>query len=65
MTDDAPVRPTEPLPWHSRAYADLRAREAAGRLPQTLLLSAPTGTGLAHFADVITARLLCMAQTAD
>lgn len=65
MTDDAPVRPTEPLPWHRRAYDDLRTREAAGRLPQTLLLSAPSGTGLAHFADVVTARLLCMAQTAD
>lgn len=48
-----------PLPWHEAALAGLAGEAAADRLPQTLLLCAPTGTGLATFADALTAWLLC------
>lgn len=55
--DNAP--PIVPLPWHEAALASLQAEVSAGHLPQTMLLCAPTGTGLAAFADVLTAWLLC------
>lgn len=60
---ELPSPPLEPLPWHTDALAGMQAEARADRLPQTLLLCAPTGTGLTHFADVFTAWLLCDRQT--
>lgn len=57
--------PLAPLPWHAGALASLQAEARADRLPQTLLLCAPTGTGLSHFADVFTAWLFCERRGED
>lgn len=61
--EELPPPPLEPLPWHADALAGMQAEARGDRLPQTLLLCAPTGTGLTHFADVFTAWLLCDRQT--
>lgn len=58
-------RPLQPLPWHEAMLARLQAEAAADQLPQTMLLAAPGGSGLMHFADVFTAWLLCETRTSQ
>ena len=62
---ELPPPPLEPLPWHAKALSSMQAEVRADRLPQTMLLCAPTGTGLTHFADVFTAWLLCDRKTEE
>ncbi len=55
--------PLAVLPWQENAWARLRARHPDW--PHALLLAGPQGVGKRHFAQVLTAWVLCEQKTAS
>jgi DNA polymerase III subunit delta' len=54
----------KPLPWQEEAWARVGAAARDGRLGQALLLAGPRGVGKRHFAEGLTAFLLCESSEA-
>ena len=55
----------DPLPWHSRQWADIFKRLNNDALPHALLLRGAEGLGKAHFAYYLALSLLCREKGPD
>jgi len=60
-----PLPPFEPLPWLQPHWQRLWQTRRNDRLGHAMLLSGPAGVGKRHFADVLSAALMCTQPGTD